>query len=157
MEPAATFAVGVRVTDTTAFTTVAVYVYVLDAKLGVNVPELIVKLLSSASELLDADLVTVTVYVFVANPLGAVTTTCMAVDPTISACAAETVPDTTLEPPTVTNAASSVVIGVSLYDDTALVTVTVYEKVPAANDGESAPTLPSSEDSVASVWLELSE
>jgi hypothetical protein len=61
MEPPATFAVGVRVRDATAFTTVAVYVYVPDAKLGANVPVLSTSVFSSASALVDAVLVTTTV------------------------------------------------------------------------------------------------
>jgi hypothetical protein len=56
--PLAAFAVGVRMIDETAFTTVAVYVYVPDANAGANVPELSVRLCSSASAFVDAVLVT---------------------------------------------------------------------------------------------------
>ena len=70
MEPPglkATFAVGVSVIDATAFTTVAVYVYVLDANAGANVPELSTRLSSLASAFDDAVLVTTTVYVVLAE------------------------------------------------------------------------------------------
>jgi hypothetical protein len=62
MEPPATFAVGVMVMDATAFTTVAVYEYVLEAKAGANVPELSTKVANFASVFTDAALVTAIVY-----------------------------------------------------------------------------------------------
>jgi hypothetical protein len=64
MEPPglkATFAVGVSVIDATAFTTVTVYVYVLDENATFREPELSTRLSSSASAFDDAVLVTTTV------------------------------------------------------------------------------------------------
>jgi hypothetical protein len=70
--------------------------------------------------------VTVTAYVFVVVPSPAVTTTLIAeFAPTARVCADDAVPDVVDDPPTVTDAADSVSVGVMVMDDTAFTTVAV--------------------------------
>jgi hypothetical protein len=86
--------------------------------------------------------VTVTVYVFVVVPSPAVATTFIAeFAPTTTGCAPDAVPDVVDDPPTVTDAADSVSVGVMVMEDTAFSTVAVYAVVPDANEGDSVPEL----------------
>jgi hypothetical protein len=83
--------------------------------------------------------VTVTVYVLVVVVSCAVTTTAIAVLPTLRACALDALPDVTALPPTVIVESTSVVAGVMANDGTPLCTLAVYATVAAVNAGVSVP------------------
>jgi hypothetical protein len=85
--------------------------------------------------------VTVTVYVLVVVVSCAVTTTAIAVLPTLRACALDALPDVTALPPTVNVESISVAVGVTVTDAMPLSTLAVYDMVAAANVGESTPEL----------------
>jgi hypothetical protein len=69
----------------------------------------------------------------------AVTTTAIAVVPTLILCAEDALPDVTALPPTVTVARASLVVGVTFTDGTPFATLAVYVMVAAANAGDSVP------------------
>jgi hypothetical protein len=152
--PLAAFAVGVRVIDVTPFTTVAVYEAVTEAKVGVSVPPLIVKLLSAASAFVEAVLVITTVYVVVDDVVscGVTTTvTVVVVEATVSPIADDAPPDVTGVPFTVTVAPVDVTVGVTVTDATLFTIVEVYDVVPDAKATFSEPSLSTSALSVLTV------
>jgi hypothetical protein len=81
------------------------------------------------------------VYVLVVVVSCAVTTTAIAVLPTLRACALDALPDVTALPPTVNVESISVAVGVTVTDAMPLSTLAVYDMVAAANVGESTPEL----------------
>lgn len=89
------------------------------ANAGVNVPLFITS--ADKSALLEPNLVTVTVYVFV-TLLCDVTTTVIVLVPTFKFIAADGVPLATVTLFTFTVAVASVTVGVTVMDDTALAT-----------------------------------
>jgi hypothetical protein len=131
------------------FTRLTVYTYVVCEK--ESVPDDKERPFRVASAAPAAALMNVIVYVKVVTPSWATTTIAIALFPTARACAADVVPERRVAPATVKAAGESVVNGFIVTDCTALTTVAVYEKVPAANDGERVPELISSLLSVASV------
>jgi hypothetical protein len=86
-----------------------------------------------------AALVTVTVYVLVRVVSCAVTTTAIAVSPTLRLCTLDALPDVTALPLTDTVARASLVVGVTVTAKTPFATPTAYDVVVAANVGESVP------------------
>jgi hypothetical protein len=132
--------VGVTVTDATLFGTVEVYDVVPEAKAGDNEPSLSTKVVSVLTVFTALARLTVTVYVFVVVVSCAVPTTAIAaLLPAVMACAEEALPDVTALPPTVTVAAASVVVGVTVTDGTPFATLAVYVPVDEANEGDSVP------------------
>jgi hypothetical protein len=132
--------VGVTVTDATLLGTAEVYDVVPAAKPGDSEPALSTKVVSVLTVFTALALLTVTVYVLVVVVSCAVTTTAIAaLLPAVMACAEDALPDVTALPPTVTVAAASVVVGVSVTDGTPFATLAEYVTVLAANDGDSVP------------------
>ena len=132
--------VGVTVTDATLFGTVEVYDVVPDANAGDSEPALSTKVVNVLTVFTALALLTVTVYVFVVVVSCAVTTTTIAaLLPAVMACAEDALPDVTALPPTVTVAAASVVVGVTVTDATPFATLAVYVTVAAPNAGDSVP------------------
>jgi hypothetical protein len=131
--------VGVAVTDATLFGTVEVYDKVPDENVGVSDPRLSTRESRVLTVLIAATLLTVTEYVLTAIPSCAVTTMVMTVSPTLRLMGLDVLPDVTGVPCTVTVAAASVVVGVTLTDGTPFTTLVVYDVVPGTNVGASEP------------------
>ena len=99
----------------------AVYVYVLDKKLGAKAPGLIAKLAKSALELKGRW--TASVYILIVTPSWAVTSTFITVvAPAASIIVPEALPDVTAAPFTATEANDESAVGVTVSELTAFST-----------------------------------
>ena len=114
--------VAVTVTDETALLTDVVYVMVLPTVPLFTSVEAGVSLIALSKALADSARVTVMVYVLVVTPSWAVTTVVMVLGPTAKAILPDAVPELIVTPFTATVAVWSLVVGVTVMVETALLT-----------------------------------
>jgi hypothetical protein len=134
-------AVGVTLTAVTPCVTVTVYDTVPGTNVGDNVPELSDSIVKVASVAVAVARVTVTVYVVVLASWAVTTIVNVFAEPTLTACAAELLPDTTATLFIVMLALPSVVVGLTVMEAIELTTLVVYVTVAARKVGVRVPLL----------------